>query len=165
MALNTLYRCVIDSYHENFVSPHATCEGQRVHSLLGYAVANKYLIRHRDADTGDFRATAHTVSGNYSPESTLGVVLDKLAPSGSHGLMSCRAGKDYFLSAQADCEGKQAVEWVAAVWDAPTGQATVELSRCRANGTNVLFESVDPGCEGGVRDRGLGYVMPKLEGQ
>nr|WP_042190733.1 LamG-like jellyroll fold domain-containing protein [Kibdelosporangium sp. MJ126-NF4]CEL19549.1 serine/threonine protein kinase [Kibdelosporangium sp. MJ126-NF4]CTQ94651.1 serine/threonine protein kinase [Kibdelosporangium sp. MJ126-NF4] len=161
----SMYRCAIKGSNELFVSQHADCEGQQVQSLLGYSVNRKYLTRYRDADTGDLRSTAHTVSGSYGPESSLGIVADKLAPSGTHGLMSCRSGKDYFLSAQGDCEGKQVVEWIGVAWDAPTDAATVELLRCKAIGSNEVFESVDPGCEGGVRDRSLGYVMPNLEGK
>ncbi|MBP2321181.1 hypothetical protein JOF56_001566 [Kibdelosporangium banguiense] len=161
-----LYRCAEKTKGELFVSPHADCEGidATQQGLLGYSRAYKYLTRYRELDgAGELRSTAHMTTGDYRAESSLGVVANFGTPGG-HGLVSCRNGSDYFLSNQADCEGKQAVEWTATVWDVPTGAATVELLRCKARGTNELFESVDPGCEGGTVDRSLGYVMPNPEG-
>jgi hypothetical protein len=159
-----LYRCAEKTKGELFVSPHPDCEGGNPQGLLGYSRAYKYLTRYRELDgSGELQATAHLTTGDYRAESSLGIVANFGTPGG-HGLMSCRNGSDYFLSPQADCEGRTPVVWTATVWDVPTGTATVELLRCKANGTNELFESVDPGCEGGTLDRSLGYVIPNPEG-
>ncbi|ONI78711.1 hypothetical protein ALI144C_28375 [Actinosynnema sp. ALI-1.44] len=161
----TLWSCANKFGGEMFVSPHADCEGNTVQAQLGHSVARMYLTRHRQQDTtGELRTATHLTSGEYRAEAALGIVAQKEAP-GTRNLFSCRSGKDYFLTPDGACEGKQLVSWVAFVWDAPAGAATVELVRCKATGSNELFESVDPGCEGGVLDRSLGYVMPNMEGK
>ncbi|MEU4806172.1 LamG-like jellyroll fold domain-containing protein [Actinosynnema sp. NPDC023587] len=158
----TLHRCSVTTTGERFVSPHADCEGQRTVSVLGHSLAEAHLTRYRELDaSGEHRSGAHQVAATYRAEASLGVIASTAQP-GTTGLYVCRRDRDYFLSAQGDCEGGQVVEWTGAVWPAPTATADVPLLRCKANGTNELFETLDPGCEGGTRDRVLGHVKRQV---
>lgn len=157
----TLHRCSVKTTGERFVSPHADCEGQDVDSVLGHSLAYAHLTRYRELDAGgEHRSGAHQVQATYRAEASLGIAAGTARP-GTKGLFVCDRGGDFFLSDRGDCEGAKVVEWTAAVWTA-SSDGDVELLRCKANGTNELFESLDPGCEGHVVDRALGYVKRQV---
>lgn len=155
-----IHRCVVTGIGEHFVSKEPNCENQTVLGRLGYTRAYTYLIRYRAADGGgEHQSATKEMPGSHRPEGVLGVVAMTTEP-GTVPLVSCRNDTDTFLSVQSDCEGKLVTGPVGSLWSAaPPNAPSHALLRCRATGSEELFESMDPGCEGQALDRALGFVL------
>jgi hypothetical protein len=158
-----IFRCAANGSGELFMSHEANCEGQRVDGALGYVRQYAYLIRYREIDgLGEHWSGIHSVPANFRTDTPLGIVSTG-GMEGTTDLSVCRKGTDSFLSVQPDCEGAQFVQPAGLIWKTPpAGVPSTELLRCKMTTTGELFESLDPGCEGQLKDRPLGYVRTTL---
>lgn len=159
-----VYRCQIAASGERFDSNDAGCEGHRVQSLLGHALAYRPLVRHlRHYPPYDHRSEIAGVPAGYRAEARLGLLAVTAEP-GVRGLWSCLRGTDEFSSTDPACEGAQVRHWLGQVWREPPSHAAESrlLYRCRTSDTGEYFDSTDPDCEGSVVDRELGYVVTCL---
>jgi len=133
-----------------------------VHCTTGQAAEEKPFVRY--ADAGRHIVTTGTPPAGYTREPGSDWRLLSTAQPGTRPLYGCRAGDaDYFVSADAGCEGDQNAIVQTEGWihtEKPSSGSSVALYRCHTEGLGDHFVSSDPDCEGGgVTQEGLlGYA-------
>ncbi|WP_089909811.1 LamG domain-containing protein [Lentzea albida] len=148
--------CVVNA--DRFTSLAADCEGQTKVKRLGWLRAYTPLVRYLTTQfPWDHWSTTQGVLPGYKSEGILGYLAMTGEP-GTTTLWVCREGTDTFSSLDSTCGGKQKIGSAGNIWTSPpTGMASKELFRCRANGVGNRFDSVN--CEGHPVEQSLGHVL------
>jgi hypothetical protein len=74
-------------------------------------------------------------------------------------LFECGVAEHNLISVRVDCEGQHPLGPVGYAFTSEVA-GSVPLYRCRVGPGTDHFVSGDPGCEGQVFERLLGYVLP-----
>jgi hypothetical protein len=154
-----IYRCLITSDGDHFVSNQSDCEGMKSEGLLGYDLGYAVVDRYTGPGGWHWTTEAQVPAGFY-PEGPMGLVT-LAGTAGTVPVYSCLNGSDQFTSTAADCGGAKVVAPIGAVWTAPPadGHRYTALYNCTIPATGSHFDSLDPRCEGQTPLRLLGYLM------
>ena len=151
-----IYRCRIGGDH--FASHDVRCEGQAQEGLLGYALRRQDVIyRAYNPSTRTHQVTTGPISPGYFHEFALGYALDRDGGD-RRAVFGCLHGAtDFFLSADAGCEGQRAVGAEGRLYTSPpAGENTVPVYRCATAVDHFASNGAD--CEGQKTEALLGYA-------